>query len=75
MNDSEVGWMKQRRYEYYFEHWHRVLLQKLRYKHPCVANADNYSLLTLKSFHEQQIFFHVDFIKPGKSTYVVEHKE
>jgi len=60
--------------KYYQENWHRTLLALTRYKNPSVANAENYSLMTLNLDSQQSIFFHVDFIKPGKATYVVEHK-
>ena len=60
---------------YYFENWHRALLKLIHYKNPGVANSDQYSLLTLKADKNQPIFFHVDFLKPGKTNYVVEHKK
>jgi len=58
---------------YYKEYWHRVLLSLIRYKSPSVANADLYSLSTFVQDKNQPIFFHVDFMKPGKNVYVVEH--
>ena len=56
---------------YYFENWHRALLKLIHYKNPSVANSDQYSLVTLKADKTQPIFFHVDFLKPGKTTYIV----
>lgn len=62
--------------QYYRENWHRALLSLLRYKNPSVASMENYSLLTLKEDDKKTpIYFHIDFVKPGKATYVVEHKE
>lgn len=46
----------------------------MRYKNPAVANSESYALATFKTDQTQPIFFHADFCKPGKSTYLVEHK-
>ena len=75
MNDEERDYVRQQEDKYYFEHWHRVLLDLLLYRNPHVASIEDYSVLTLKANKNNPIFFHVDFIRPGKSTYVVEHKQ
>ena len=46
----------------------------IRYKNPSVANAESYDHISLKG-NKDPIFFHVDFCKPGKNTYIIEHKE
>ena len=58
---------------YYREHWHRIIFSMIRYKNPSVANADAYSVSTFEQDKTNPIFFHVEFMKPGKSTYLVEH--
>ena len=73
MTDEEKDAVIVKENKYYHDNWHRALLSLIRYKNPSVANTDNYSLMTLKADPEQPIFFHVDFIKPGKASYVVEH--
>ena len=60
---------------YYAEHWHRVLYQLIGYKNPSVANADLYSLLSLRMNTNEPIFFHVDFMKPGKNIYLIEQAQ
>ena len=60
---------------YYREHWHRALLSSLRYQNPAVANADGHSILSIKMNPTEPIYFHVDFLKPGKCTYLIEHQE
>lgn len=75
MNDEEHDYVRQQEDNYYFEHWHRVLLDLLLYRNPHVASVEDYSVLTLKACKHNPIFFHVDFIRPGKSTFLVEHKQ
>jgi len=36
---------------------------------------EKYSLLTLSANEQQKIYIHIDFVKPGKSTYFIEHKK
>ena len=73
MTEAEQDAIIAKENAYYRENWHKALLSLLGYKNPSVANTENYSLMTLKSDTDQPIFFHVDFMKPGKSTYVIEH--
>ena len=75
MNDEERDYVRQQEDKYYFEHWHRILLDLLLYKNPHVASIEDYSVLTLKANKHNPIYFHVDFIRPGKSTFLVEHKQ
>lgn len=74
MTEEEIDQVELKQNTYYFEHWHRIFLQMLHYKNPAVASAGNYSLLTFNSYKFQPIYFHVAFVKPGKSTYIVEHR-
>ena len=46
----------------------------MHFKNPSVASIDDYSLLALKARKDAKIYFHADFIKPGKSNYIIEHK-
>ena len=75
MNEEETEHVEMKKKEYYFEHWHRILLPLLLYKNPAVASAENYSLSIFKAFEHQPIYFYVEFVKPGKQIYIVEHKE
>ena len=74
---EEVSALQEREDQYYRENWHRALLGLLKYKNPAVASMDNHTLLARRADDEESqapIYFHVDFVKPGKTTYMVEHK-
>lgn len=71
MNEQEKDAVIKERDMYYKKNWHRVLYPLLGYKSPSVANADLYSLESMSTNLNEKIFFHVDFMRPGKSTYVV----
>ena len=75
MTEEESKALMLKQDQYYKENWHRALLSILRYKHPTVANADQYALLSLKQTQNEPIFFSVGFMKPGKNTYYVERKD
>lgn len=38
-----------------------------------MANADSHSLVAFKQNVNEPLYFHIDFVKPGKSTYFVYH--
>ena len=73
MTEREKDAIIAKEHDYYQEHWHKALLSLMGYKNPSVANSEHYSLMTLKADKNQPIFFHIDFMKPGKATYAVEH--
>lgn len=75
MTDKEKDSIINKEHKYYQENWHRALLKLIRYKNPSVANSEKYSLLTLKADNTQTVYFHIDFVKPGKVSYVVEHRK
>lgn len=69
---KEVEALEQKMATYYKENWHRALLSLLGYKKPYIASLENYTLISLKT---SPIYFHIDFLKPGKTTYIIEHRE
>lgn len=75
LNADEREAIVAERDRYYKKNWHRVMYRMLGYKSPSVANADLYSLASLETNKDEKIYFHVDFMKPGKNTYVVEHND
>ena len=75
MTDEESAHVIKKQDLYYQEHWHRALLTLLRYNNPQVANSESYSVLSLTQDKSCPVFFHVDFCKPGKTTYIVEHNK
>ena len=73
LNEEESKLVISNRDFYYKENWHRALQSIVRYKNPTVANSEAYTLLSLKQDMNEPIFFHADFCKPGKNTYIIEH--
>ena len=71
-NDKQNEAIFAKQEKYYIENWHRALLSLIRYKNPAVANADSHSLLSFRDNPKDPLYFHVDFVKPGKCTYFVE---
>ena len=72
MSSGESEQVRKKQNNYYRDNWHRALLSTCLYTNPEVANADVY---TLASFNPEKdpIYFYVDFLKPGKNTYLIEH--
>ena len=46
-------------------------MRLLRYANPLVANAHKLTSITSKIDPGQKVYFHVDWVKPGKHTYLV----
>ena len=57
---------------YYQQFWHKALNAIIRYRHPQVANSEAYSILSLEN---EPIFFHAEFMKPGKNVFCVEYRK
>ena len=45
----------------------------MRYKNPLIANAHLMTSLTTKIDPESKLFFHIDWLKPGRHTFLVQH--
>ena len=43
----------------------------MRYKNPLIANAHLMTSLTNKIDPESKLFFHIDWLKPGRHTFLV----
>jgi hypothetical protein len=72
MYEEEKATVKKRFSDHYLKNWSKILMPLLRYKRPNVTNADFISSKTLSDEPESPVYFHVDWVKPGKSTYVVQ---
>ena len=59
--------------KYYITEWHRIIMPLLRYNQPNVANLEDFPFSTLKLDKKETVFFHVAYVKPGRSTYVIQH--
>lgn len=45
------------------------------YRYPCVANVDSFPLGEINITKDDPLFFHVEYVKPGRTTYVVQMEE
>ena len=45
----------------------------MEYKHPLVANAHTITNLSTKIDPNNNVYFHIDWVKPGRHTFIVEH--
>lgn len=69
---------EQQKYEtwmqaYYEAQWSSVIMAIMRYRNPLVANAHTLTTLSAKVDPNHKMFFHIDWVKPGKHMFVVEH--
>ena len=55
---------------YYKENWSKVILVIMRYKNPLIANVNQITSLTI-SDTTQDMYFHIDWLKPGRHVYAV----
>lgn len=56
---------------YYKDNWQTVLMSMFRFKKPMVANAQSLTSESLKVDPASPIYVYVDWLKPGRHTYVV----
>lgn len=56
-------------------YWNRVIMSLIKYKNPKVINAEHFSSKSLLNGVDKNdpVYFHVDWVKPGKSFYAVQH--
>ena len=59
--------------QYYKENWSTVIMDILRYKNPLVANAHLLTSYTNKLDPKTKVYFHIDWLKPGRHTFVIQH--
>ena len=45
----------------------------MRYKNPLIANVNQMTSLSEKMHDNQEIYFHIDWVKPGRHIYTIEH--
>ena len=43
----------------------------LMYRYPHVANEESFALKTVKMNKDNPLYFHICYVKPGRSTYVI----
>ena len=62
-----------RKQQYYEENWSTLIMRVLRYKNPLVANAHKLTSVTSKIDPGSKVYFHVDWVKPGRHVFLVQH--
>ena len=72
-NEDELAAIKNKEDEHYAKNWHKIIMPLMRYKNPSVAATEQYSFKNLSLDTEDPLYFHVEMVKPGRSTYVVQH--
>lgn len=72
MNLVEKAKVEEVALEHYRANWSKLILKYLLFQNPNIANAQSMSSLSLKHKPNEQIYFHVAWLKPGRNTYVVE---
>ena len=76
--DLEIDEKKQalidaRKELYYRENWKTVIMVILRFKNPLVANAHQMTQITNQLDPKTKVYFHIDWLRPGKHTFVIQH--
>ena len=59
--------------KYYNENWSKVIMKIMRYKNPLIANAHMMTSITNKIDSESKIYFHIDWLRPGRQTFLIQH--
>ena len=57
--------------KYYKENWSKVIMKIMRYKNPLIANAHMMTSITNKIDSESKIYFHIDWLRPGRQTFLI----
>ena len=57
--------------KYYNENWSKVIMKIMRYKNPLIANAHMMTSITNKIDSESKIYFHIDWLRPGRQTFLI----
>ena len=73
MTDHEKGLVKANLEHYYEKNWSSVIVSIMQFKNPLVANAHAISSASASVDQSNKMFFHIDWVKPGRHTFVVEH--
>lgn len=71
MDERSRKIVEARKLIYYEENWSKLIMKLLKYKNPLVANAHKLTSITSKIDPGTKVYFHVDWVKPGKHTYLV----
>ena len=71
--EQEKQFLDQQINQYYKENWSHIILTIMRYKNPLVANVNQISSISHDLLQEQDIYFHIDWMKPGRHVYTIEH--
>ena len=73
LNEYEKGQVNSKLTDYYETSWSSVIIKIMQFKNPLVANAHALTTLTSKVDPSNQNYFHIDWVRPGRHTFCVEH--
>lgn len=65
--------VEDRKNQYYHQNWAKLIMKIVRFKNPLVANAHMLTNITNQIDANQKIYFHLDWVRPGRHTFVVQH--
>lgn len=75
LTEHEKGLVQAELNHYYDSHWSSVIMDIMQFKNPLVANAHAMTSLTAKVDPHNRIHFHIDWIKPGRHNFIVNHDQ
>ena len=59
--------------DYYEAKWSSVIMSIMQYRSPLVANAHALTSISASVDPSHKMYFHIDWVRPGKHIFVVEH--
>ena len=72
-NKGEQLYIEQKLTSYYNKNWPTIIMRILKFRAPLVANGQSLTSESIKVDPSNPIYFHVDWLRPGKHVYLVEH--
>ena len=75
LKEYEQSLVKAKLAVHYEENWSSTILACTGYKNPMVANAHSVTSLSTQVDQTNPIYFHVDWLRPGRHHFVVEHDQ
>ena len=73
LKENEQNLVKVRLLDYYETSWSSVIVNIMKFKNPLVANAHALTTISAKVDQSSMNYFHIDWVKPGRHTFVIEH--
>ena len=65
--------VEDRKNKYYQDNWSKLIMKMIPFKNPLVANAHLMTNITNQIDPTQKIYFHIDWVRPGRHTFLIQH--